>query len=55
MARPQTHGKVIGTFSGVFYEEDRATMDGLERVRRKTGRVRSELIKDAIREYVKRK
>jgi hypothetical protein len=55
MARPQTHGKIIGSFSGFFYEEDREIADGLEERRRRKGCSRSEIIKDAIREYVKKK
>jgi hypothetical protein len=55
MARPQTHGKTIGSFSGFFYEEEKQIADALEERRRRKGCSRSEIIKDAIREYVKPK
>ena len=53
MARPQTHGAIIGNFSGVWYKEDQATMDELEDLRRKSGGSKADIIKQACKEYVK--
>lgn len=54
MARPKEHGKPIGGFSGVFYEEDQDTVDKMEDLRSKDKLDKGPFVKKALTEYVTR-